>query len=261
MDTETLLELALDCSHEAGSLLFERAGDVPSGVDTKSTATDLVSDADRDSEALILRMIADARPDDGIVGEEGGGRRSTSGVDWMIDPLDGTVNFLYRIPWWCVSIAARDAQGTVIGVVHNPVIGETFTAIRGQGAWLNGEGISVSQKTDFSRALVATGFAYDSDARKVQGAAAFAVLPAARDLRRMGSAALDLCSVACGRVDAFFEAHLEEWDKAAGALIAAEAGAALTELEPPLPHMTPGLAVSNPAIHDDLLQLVRGERS
>ncbi|MFP5299459.1 MAG: inositol monophosphatase family protein, partial [Actinomycetota bacterium] len=167
-----------------------------------------------------------------------------------------TVNFLYGIPWWCVSIAARDQEGSIVGAIHNPILGETFTAVRGEGAWLNGQTISVSDRDDFSKALVATGFAYDARAREVQGRAAFRVLPAGRDLRRMGSAALDLCSVACGRVDAFFEAHLEEWDKAAGRLIAAEAGAVVTQLTPPLETMTPGLAVSNPKIHDELLRLI-----
>lgn len=260
MDTDALLDLAVACAHEAGSLLYERFAGAPSGVDTKSTSTDLVSDADRDSESLILRMLDENRPGDGILGEEGAGRTSTTGIEWVIDPLDGTVNYLYRIPWWCVSVAARDAEGELVGVVHNPVLGETFTAVRGEGAWLNGESITVSDRDDFSKTLVATGFAYDSGARRVQGEAAFRVLPAGRDLRRMGSAALDLCSVSCGRVDAFFESHLEEWDKAAGRLIATEAGARVTELEPPLAHLAPGLAVSAPAIHEELLAHIGGGR-
>lgn len=256
---EGLLDLAVSCVHEAGSLLCERFRGAATGIDTKSTSTDLVSDADRDSEALILKLIGEVRPDDGILGEEGGGRSSTTGIEWVIDPLDATVNFLYGIPWWCVSVAARDAEGSIAGAIHNPILGETFTAIRGEGAWVNGEPIHVSERDDFSKALVATGFAYDSRARRIQGEAAFRILPVARDLRRMGSAALDLCSVACGRVDAFFEAHLEEWDKAAGRLIASEAGAVVTELVPPFRSMTPGLAASNAKIHGQLLELLRGE--
>lgn len=248
----------MTAAHEAGTLLVERSQGPASGVDSKSTSTDPVSDADRDSEALILDLIARERPDDGVLGEEGAGKRSSSGLTWVIDPLDGTVNFLYGIPWWGVSIAAQDEEGEVVGVIHNPILGETFSAIRGDGVWLNGESIQVGDCSDMSKALFATGFAYPSKARKVQGEVVARVLPGGRDIRRMGSAALDLCSVACGRVDVFYESHLAEWDKAAGRLIVAEAGGVLTELDPPVAGLTPGLLASNHQLHDAALQLLKG---
>jgi myo-inositol-1(or 4)-monophosphatase len=256
---ERLLSLAVSLAHEAGSLLCERAQRPATGVSTKSSATDLVSDADRDSERLILGGLREQRPDDGLIGEEGGDRDTVSGITWVVDPLDATVNFLFGIPWWCVSIAAGDKEGDLLGVVHNPILGETFSAIRGEGAWLNGARISVSETSDISKALIATGFAYPSEARRVQAAVAARVLPEVRDLRRMGSAALDLCSLACGRVDGFYESHLEEWDKAAGRLLVSEAGGSLKELNPPIEGMSPGVLASNGKIHSDLERLVEGE--
>lgn len=258
MDTEGLLDLAVTAAHEAGSLLFERFQGPARGVSSKSTSTDPVSDADRDSEALILNLLTQARAEDGVLGEEGSGRESRSGFVWVIDPLDATVNFLFGIPWWCVSIALRDAEGELVGVTHNPILGETFAAVRGEGAWLNGAPIKVSERSELDSALIATGFAYDRDARTSQGRVAAEVLGAARDIRRMGSAALDFCSVACGRVDGFFESHLEEWDKAAGTLIVREAGGTVTELAPPKTGATPGAVASNGKIHEMLCRAVGG---
>ncbi len=257
--SERLLDIAISLAHDAGSLLYEKAQRPATGIATKSSATDLVSDADRDSERLILDGLRAQRPDDGLIGEESGGRGTISGITWVVDPLDATVNFLFGIPWWCVSIAALDREGDLIGVVHNPILGETFSAIRAEGAWLNGGRISVSDNDDISKALIATGFAYPSRAREVQGVVAARVLPGVRDLRRMGSAALDLCSLACGRVDGFFESHLEEWDKAAGRLLVREAGGSLDELDPPMEKMTPGVLASNGKIHEDLKRLVKGD--
>jgi myo-inositol-1(or 4)-monophosphatase len=259
VDNSSLLSLAIDCAHDAGSLLYERFRGPARGVDTKSSATDLVSDADRDSEQLIISRIAADRPEDGVLGEEGAGRESTSGLTWVIDPLDATVNYLFGIPWWCVCVAVQDAGGDLVGVVHQPLLGETFTGIRGEGAWLNGEAISVSAQTDIAQALIATGFAYQPEARRVQSDAVVRVLPAARDIRRMGSAALDLCSLACGRVDGFFESHLEEWDKAAGRLIVREAGGVVEDLPAPIPQITGGVIASNGKIHEQLRSLVGGE--
>ncbi len=258
VDIEALLDLATTAAHEAGSLLVERFHRPASGVDSKSTSTDLVSDADRDSEVLILDVIARERPGDGVLGEEGAGKASSTGLTWVVDPLDGTVNFLYGIPWWCVSIAVQDTEGEAVGTIHNPILGETFSAIRGDGAWLNGEAIHVGGCSEISEALFATGFAYPAEARMVQGEVVSRVLPGGRDIRRMGSAALDLCSVACGRVDVFYESHLAEWDKAAGRLIVTEAGGVLTELEPPVADLTPGLLASNHLLHDAALQLLKG---
>ncbi|MEA2447121.1 MAG: monophosphatase, partial [Actinomycetota bacterium] len=171
-------------------------------------------------------------------------------------PLDGTVNFLYRIPTWCISIAVEDAEGALVGVIHDPNRKETFAAARREGARLNGSPIRVSAQEDLSRALIGTGFSYESDAREVQAELATRVLPRARDIRRGGSAAIDLASLACGRLDGFYEAPMERWDKAAGVLIASEAGATMTELPPPKPGLSPGVIGANPVLHRALSELL-----
>ena len=255
-DPDPLLELATRAAREAGDILLQRFAREATGVDTKSSATDPVSDADRASEAHVLELLAKERPDDGVLAEEGGASRSTSGLTWVIDPLDGTVNFLYRIPVWCVSIAVADDEGTLAGVVHDPNRDETFAARRGGGATLNGAAIAVSTQTDIREALVGTGFSYESEARVVQAELASRVLPIARDIRRAGSAALDLAALACGRIDAFYEAPMEPWDKAAGRLIGTEAGARFSELPPPVPAVSPGLIGANPELHDRLRELL-----
>ena len=253
--TDALLSLAVDAAEEAGALLMERFGGPARGVDSKSTPTDLVSDADRDSEELILGLIAKERPEDGVLAEEGGGRATESGVTWVVDPLDATVNFLFGIPHWCVSIAAIDEGGALVGVVHNPNLQETFVAARGGGAHLNGARLHVGERTDLAGALVATGFSYDPKAREQQAEIVARVLPVVRDIRRAGSAALDLAALAAGRVDGFYEAPLEVWDKAAGVLLVTEAGGVVSELEAPL-GLTPGVVAANPSLHDDLQRLV-----
>ncbi|MFN5605386.1 MAG: inositol monophosphatase family protein, partial [Actinomycetes bacterium] len=161
----------------------------------------------------------------GIVGEEGARVDGTSGIDWYIDPIDGTTNFLYGLGGYAVSIAAADSTGPVAGAVFVPASRELFTAARGRGAFLGSTPITCSTSTTLDTALVATGFSYDSDHRRVQGSRVGAMLPHVRDIRRLGAAAIDLCHVACGRVDAYFEEHLQAWDLAAGLLIATEAGA------------------------------------
>lgn len=251
-----LLDGAIDLARRAGELLLRYFAGAPTGVGAKSTPTDLVSDADRASEDLLMTLIGASHPDDGILGEESEPRRTASGRTWTIDPLDGTVNFLYGLPWWAVSVGLADEEGDALGVVHVPVLDETFAAARGRGATLNGDAIAVSERAGLDRALIATGFAYDTRARARQGEVAARVLPRVRDIRRMGSAAIDLCSVACGRVDGFYEAHLEEWDKAAGRLIVKEAGGIVEEIEPPLEGMSPGLIASTPGIHDELRRLI-----
>ena len=224
-----LLRLATDAAHRAGKLILEyflaADGQLRRGASTKSSVTDLVTAADRASEELIVNRVLAARPDDGIVGEEGSRRPGRSGVVWVIDPIDGTTNFVYGYPAFCVSIAASDADGAIVGVVHDPLRDETFSAVRGGGSFLNGTPIpSRSTPPPLAEALVATGFGYDADRRAKQVAILAGVLPSVRDIRRGGSAALDLCSVALGRVDAYFEAGLGRWDREAGVLIAAEAG-------------------------------------
>lgn len=251
-----LRALAVRAAREAGELLLERFSGPVEGLDTKSSPTDLVSDADRDSERLLLDLIAAERPDDGIVSEEGGDERSTSGLEWVVDPLDGTVNYLYRIPWWAVSIAVEDDKGPVVGVVFDPVRGGMYEAERGDGAFLNGSRIHVTETEALADALIGTGFSYEAAAREVQAETVARVLPQARDIRRAGSAALDLAALAAAHLDGFYEAPMERWDKAAGILLVEEAGGIVTELPPPLPHLSPGVIAANPALHPVLSDLV-----
>jgi myo-inositol-1(or 4)-monophosphatase len=253
--TQELLDLAIEAARSAGALLQDRFRQPAAGVEWKSTPTDLVSDADKASEALILDLIGSKRPDDGILSEEGGRERSASGLTWVIDPLDGTVNFLFGIPAWSVSIAVEDGDGGLVGVVYQPTTEEIFSATRGQGASLNDKAIRVSDRGELSSALVGTGFAYDARARRVQAEIVARVLPSARDIRRAGSAALDLAALACGRLDAFYEAPMERWDKAAGVVLIKEAGGTVSELEAPL-GLSPGVVAANPHLHDELRELV-----
>lgn len=252
---DDLLDLATRAAQGAGDLLMARFRHPAQDVGTKSSPTDLVSKADRDSEAFLVDLISTERPGDGLVGEEGGAGESSSGYRWIIDPLDGTVNYLFGIPVWSVSIAVEDPAGTVVGVVHDPNRNETFSAVRGRGARLNDTSISVSQQGDSAQALVGTGFAYEAAARAAQAQVVARVLPQVRDIRRGGSAALDLCWLACGRFDGFYEAVMEVWDKAAGVLIAAEAGAVVTELQAPV-GTSHGVVAAGPGLHDELRALV-----
>lgn len=255
MNETRLLELAEEAARRAGALLLERFRRPASGVSAKSTHTDLASDADRDAEALLTEFIRKERPDDGFLGEETGETGPTGDLRWVLDPLDGTINFLFGLPAWCVSIAAVDPDGTVLGVIHNPLMDETFTAGRGGGASLDGKSIAVSERTDLSSALVATGFAYDAARRKDQGATVGLVLPRVRDIRRAGSASLDFASLACGRVDAYYEGPLAPWDRLAGELIATEAGAVVTDL--PIGEGSETVVVAaNAALHPQLQRLL-----
>lgn len=230
-DPQTLLPLAEAAAREAGDLLLhQRPADL--GVEAKSTATDLVTEMDRAAERLLTERILTARPDDAVLGEEGTATISSDApVRWILDPLDGTTNYVYGWPLWCVSVAAEVGDVVVAAVVHVPALGETFTATRRGGAFLNGEPITARPGVDLSQALVGTGFAYLSDRRAVQGNAAARLLPRVRDLRRGGSAAIDLCFVACGRLDAYYERYVNLWDVAAGGLIAAEAGARVSGVD------------------------------
>lgn len=256
--TAELLDLAVGAARAAGALCLERFHQKAQGVGSKSTPTDLVSDADRDSETLLIERINGARPQDGILSEEGGREGSESGITWVIDPLDGTVNFLFGIPWWSVSVAAEDEKGAIVGVVHDPVRDEMFTALRDHGAHANGEPIHVTDRLELERALIGTGFAYDARARVMQAEIVARVLPRARDIRRAGSAALDLASLAAGRLDGFYEAPMERWDKAAGVLLVTEAGGIVSELPAPLEHLSPGVIAANPGLHPKLSDLVNG---
>jgi len=236
----------------AGELLLERYDGPAHGVESKSSATDLVSDADRVSEAAVKDLLAAERPDDGLLAEEGSAHESASGRRWVIDPLDGTINYLYRLPTWCVSVALEDEQGGVVAVVHDPLRAETFTAERGRGARLNGHEIHVSGEERPERALIATGFGYSPDVRAAQAEVVSRVLPRFRDIRRAGAAALDLAYLAAGRLDGYYERGLKPWDWAASRLLVTEAGGAVAELggEPA------GLAAASPGLLPKLLEVV-----
>lgn len=229
--TPDLRSLTASIAHRAGAYaLAERRGGVRV-ADVKSTPTDVVTAADRATEELIRTLITEARPDDAILGEEGEGVTGTSGLTWVIDPIDGTVNYLYDLPLWGVSVAVVEGDPdpqtwrAVAGAVAVPALDELFVATAGEGATCNDSPITCSQVTELSQSLIATGFAYSAERRRDQGAIAAQLLPQVRDLRRMGAASVDLVSVACGRLDGYYEQWLNPWDHAAGALIAAEAGA------------------------------------
>jgi myo-inositol-1(or 4)-monophosphatase len=225
---DDLLALAVETALAAADLLRAGRARALQTVETKSTSTDMVSELDRASETLIRDRLLTRRPDDGFLGEETGqSATGTSGIRWVVDPLDGTTNYLYDHPGWNVSIAAEDEHGPVVAAIVHPALHETFTAARGQGAHRNGEPLRCSRIDDLSTALCATGFAYDPERRRRQAAVLHHVLPHVRDIRRMGAAATDLCSVAMGRVDAYWERGLGPWDLAGGSLVAREAGARL----------------------------------
>jgi fructose-1,6-bisphosphatase/inositol monophosphatase family enzyme len=214
----------------------------------------MVSDADRAAEEAISRLLRAERPHDGLLGEEGLEESGSSGRRWVVDPLDGTTNYLYRYRAWAVSVALEDASGAgLVGVVHDPLNGETFRAARGGGAFLNGTPIRVRDGDELGRALVATGFGYDPEIRRGQAEILLRVLPQVRDVRRAGAAALDLCHVAAGRLDGYYERGINHWDYAAGALIVTEAGGRVV----PLKGGRPGLAAAGPRLVEALAELAR----
>lgn len=232
---ETLLELrglAVRVAREAGDLLADRAGQVEVAA-TKSSPTDVVTEMDRRSEELIRSRVLAARPSDAILGEEGGliGNADNAPVLWVIDPLDGTVNYLYGLHDWAVSVAAEVGGEILTGAVYVPLRGELFSGVKGGGAVLESAGtesaLHCNTGVPLNRALVGTGFGYVAGRRKVQGGVVAAMLPQVRDIRRIGVASVDLCAVAAGRLDGYYERGLNYWDWAAGALVAAEAGAAV----------------------------------
>jgi myo-inositol-1(or 4)-monophosphatase len=271
---DELLELAVEAARMAGELLLERVRHGrEQGVSSKSTPTDLVSEADLAAERAIKALLAQRRPDDGFVGEEGGEEQGCSGLSWVVDPLDGTVNFLFGIPQWCVSVAVRDGEGTLAGAVYDPNREELFTATRDGRATLSDglAGVAASARTggvqaieltgspreDLATAMVATGLAYDARVRAAQARVLARVIPEVRDIRRFGSAALDLAWTAAGRYDAYFERTVKQWDIAAGALICQRAG--LRVLELPVHEDLPwGILVAPPALAEPLLELVGG---
>jgi myo-inositol-1(or 4)-monophosphatase len=235
--TTELLSVARAVALEAAALVLEARRGTVEVADRKSSSVDVVTQVDRDAERLIRERLAAARPGDGFLGEESGGGGGSTGLTWVVDPIDGTVNFLYGIPHYAVSIAVVEGEAdphrwrALAGVVVNPATGELFSATAGGGAHLGDRALRVPPPPPLEEALVATGFAYRAEIRAEQGAAIARLLPRVRDIRRMGTASLDLCAVAAGRVDAYVERTLNPWDHAAGALIAEQAGASVTGLD------------------------------
>jgi myo-inositol-1(or 4)-monophosphatase len=229
-----LVALAERVALAAGALVRDGRPDRVQVASTKTSPVDVVTAMDTAAEALLLEQLLAARPDDGLLGEEGGLRAGTSGLTWVVDPIDGTVNYLYGIPAYAVSVAVVQGQPepagwTVLaGCVHNPQTGETWTATAGGGAFLDGRRLEGPAEVPLDRALVGTGFGYVAERRRQQATVLQQLLPRVRDIRRAGSAALDLCALATGRLDAYYERGLQPWDQAAGVLVAREAGARVT---------------------------------
>jgi myo-inositol-1(or 4)-monophosphatase len=250
-DGAELLELAVDLARRAGELVTAGRRGALADVGTKSTPTDVVTAMDTASERLIVAGIRAARPADAVLGEEGTDSVGSSGVRWVIDPIDGTVNYLYGLPQYAVSLAVQVDGRTVAGVVLNPASGEEWTAVAGGGAWLGGERLAGARTDRLAQALVGTGFSYDARRRAHQAAVVAALLPEVRDIRRFGAASLDLCAVAAGRLDAYYERGLQPWDSAAGALVAVEAGVLVTGLRG-APASERMILAAPPALHGAL---------
>lgn len=259
-----LVDLATDISREAGEeiLALRSAGVTVAG--SKSSAVDVVTEADRSAEEMIVAAIAAARPGDGIFAEEGNTAESTTGITWVIDPIDGTVNYVYGIPAFCVSIAATvadpqaygDGRRAIAAAVFNPSTNEMFSAAEGFGAHLNGEPIHPSHETQLEQSLIATGFGYTRERRALQGRILSVLIPHFRDIRRIGSAAYDLCMVACGRIEAYYEIGIQPWDWAGGALVATEAGAITLGAHADQPAGTPLFIAGPPELATQLQTLL-----
>lgn len=256
-------ELAVDVAREAGALARTRRREGVRLAATKSSLADIVTEADREVEALIRSRLAAARPDDGFLGEESDAASGVSGITWVVDPIDGTVNYAAGIPAYNVSIAA--VRGTadpvtwehLAGAVFAPALDEMFSATAGEGAWLDGARLTVSSETP-AGALLATGFGYDPATHDGDIATVRRVMPLARDLRRMGAAALDLAYVAAGRLDGYFERGLKPWDFAAGSLLVREAGGIVTRTD--LDTDRPLIVAAGAALHDALVKRITAER-
>ena len=259
-DTEELVALARAVALDvAARLVTSLEGEGPA-VSVKSTPTDLVTEMDRWAEHHIAERILAVRPHDGLEGEEGASVTGSSGITWCVDPIDGTVNFVHGLPGFCVSIAAQVEGQSVAGVVVSPLHSDIFEARLGGGALLNGRPIRCSSPPTLARAVIGTGFGYDPDRRRRQSEVLSRVIGDIADIRRVGAAALDLCSVAAGRIDGYWEVGLNPWDHAAGALIAAEAGA---RVEGPAggPPSEALIVAAPPPIWDELVSLLEGARA
>jgi myo-inositol-1(or 4)-monophosphatase len=252
-----LLDVAREAARAAAGELMARFGEHASGVRSKSTPTDLVSDADLAAETAIRDVLGRRRPQDAITGEEGGTTGSGE-LRWVVDPLDGTINYLFEIPVFAVSIACQDGDGTLAGIVLDPVRDECFAATRSGESMLNGSPIHGSERSDLSQAMVATGFGYDAQVRARQAEVLKRILPRVRDIRRAGSAAIDLAWCACRRFDAYYERGVNTWDFAAGALIAQRAGLKVRRLEPAGPDPF-GIIAAPAALVDELFELATAD--
>ena len=255
-DEHELLAVAREAARAAAGELMSRFGRVAEGVRSKSTPTDLASDADLAAERAIRDVLGRQRPDDAILGEEGG-ETGEGELRWLVDPLDGTINFLFGIPAFVVSVACEDTSGSIVGVILDPNRDERFEATRSSGATLNGKEIRGSERSELSTAMVATGFGYDGAMRARQSAVVGRVLPRVRDIRRFGAAAMDLAWCAAGRWDAYYERGVHAWDVAAGALICRRAGLEVRDL-PAVGEDPAGLVVAPGAIVDELYELAAG---
>lgn len=257
LDVVALMNVAAATARRAGDtvVIGRRSGD--NHARSKSSPTDMVTVWDARSEEQIVTELTERRPHDGIIAEEGSTRTSSSGISWLVDPIDGTTNFMYGLAGFAVSIAAVDPDGrSLAGAVYLPMTRELFVAARGHGAWLAGRRLRCSATADLSQALIGTGFAYDAELRRRQGSRLGSLLGAVRDIRRVGAAAPDLCYVADGRLDAYFEENLQPWDVAAGRLVAEEAGALVTAFDGQ-PADPSQLLAATPGVHSPLVELLR----
>ncbi len=264
MPADAVLEIpevhfAIEVALSTGAILADRPDELT--ISTKSTATDVVTHMDQLAERHIVERIEAMRPLDGILGEEGAAKVGTSGLEWVVDPLDGTVNYLYDLPFWCVSIALVDAASRegVAGAIYAPRMDSLWFAARGQGAFVTSGGVTrrlgVSECANLDRALMGTGFGYSAERRQSQGRVVAQILPRVRDIRRMGSCAIDLCCVASGDLDGYYERGVNPWDHAAGGLIAREAGAVVSGLSG-APEGEEMLVAAGPAVHQQLVALL-----
>lgn len=256
LNASTLLDLAVTAARAGAELAARRRVEGLGEVGTKSTDTDPVTAADRAVEQLLIEILLGARPGDRVLGEEGGERGPASGaVRWVVDPIDGTVNYVYGLPQYAVSIAAEVDGRVVAAVVRNAATGDEWTATLGGGAWRDGRRLTGSPVTRLDRCLIGTGFGYDAARRAHQAAVLAQLLPRIRDIRRFGAASLDLCLAAEGLVDGYYEKGLSAWDHAAGGLVAAEAGLLVTGLRGAAPGPTMVVAAP-PAVHGDLHEVL-----
>lgn len=259
-ETDEVLALAVELAREAGALQRSRY-ETPLEIGTKSAPVDLVTEVDRACEALIVEGLCRARPGDAVVAEEGSSReRAGAAWRWLVDPLDGTTNYAHGYPRFCVSIGVERDGTRHVGVVYDPLMDELYHAVRGGGAFRNGRPLRVSSEPRLDRALLATGFAYDRRESSVDNLDQFgAFLKRARALRRDGSAALDLCYVASGRLDGYWERKLQPWDVAAGALVVAEAGGRVSDYAGTGDARSGHEVVaSNGLVHDAMLAVLQG---